>query len=1089
MAGMNIRRAQESHNHRASPSGHTRRKLRGPASGNQHTSPIAGRRTIGMPTPGGRNTKQRAASQLAREQYAVEEGDEGRDTASPLGSPRMQSMRPPLGARQVSFGVSTGFAVPQSNGPVRRTLRQDDLKIAMDQHLRQGAGGGGGGGARPKLQRQGSSLDAEHLARLSQSAQPVKRSLGLGDAVIGKMSGLASAPAAAAAAAAAARGGGGDDGGKQGKKLSTRSFSDRKLSGGPSTRGMFHGLRKMSAGGAATSITEMSANNSRAKRQADFSKEVDAMKVHLRQGGGWVIDPNSPFMRKWDLVTIVALFFTATITPYEVALLTTQLNFLFVVNRLIDLVFTVDMVMQFFLIFRESTELGGGWIRDRGRIRRHYLKGWFTIDLVSILPFDIVAFALKDGALGKMKALRIIRLLRLLKLVRIVRASRIFKRWETSISISYSVLSLIKFLLMIIIFGHWLACAWALLHDSGCDRECTEAVAVGNDSPGDTWLVAWIRAHGTPGMVPAPNEIYTLAMYWSIMTLTSIGYGDIAAQTHIEYGFATVFMLIGAITWAYIIGSTCGIVATLDVETMQFRQTMDQLNAFMADELIPQALRRELRGYFHQARTLQAASAQKSLLDHMSPMLKGRVADHTVGGIVRKVPYFHGAEAEFLVEIAQHVENMVFAPNEVLDEGDLLYHLVRGIVALGGRVLSHGAVWGEDMILGCTEYQDTAAAMSLTYVEVVTLSKLDLEEVVEWFPKTAALLRKSLVKMTVQRGLIIEARKIKRARAEGKAVDSAGGMLAQLGVPDEQNIESNAVMALRKRKSSSRRMSSTQAREIKEIVVQAQLEAEAEHGGGGGDQSEEPTTPGRKVQAVGSLAPTSPWRSDDSKSRHLAPSDSDSDDHAHSGGGGGGGGDGGGAARTAASSMRARSAFGRSRSTGRSGSGHSSGTGDPAAARRGSGGNGSSGSSGSLAIADIEDVVRRCMKEVLAQQYIAQQFQLQQAKRIEAEQQVAGGQEEQPAEEKPRRRSRSKKATAAALTVGSALDAIHAAALPESPRRSEAPAPEAPRIATDPPAAESEGAAKIDAGVDDAALKDGDLADGAGTKASPQVEL
>jgi len=1087
MAGMNIRRTQESHNHRASPAGHTRRKLRGPASGNQHTSPVGlgGRRTLGMPTAGGRNTKQRAATQLAREQYAVEEDDAFGELApaSPLESPRMQTMRPPLGPRQVSFGVSTGFAVPQSNGPVRRTLRQDDLKIAMDQHLAAARGRGGGGGARPKLQRQGSSLDADQLARLSQSAQPVKRSLGLGDAVLGTISGLASAPAAAAAAArgGGGGGGGGSGGGKQGKTLSTKSLSERKLSGGPATRGMFHGLRKMSAGGAATSITEMSANNSRAKRQAIFSKEVDAMKVVLRQGGGWVIDPNSPFMRQWDLVTIVALFFTATITPYEVALLTTQLNFLFVVNRLIDLVFTADMVMQFFLIFRESTELGGGWIRDRGRIRRHYLKGWFTIDLVSILPFDIVAFALKDGALGKMKALRIIRLLRLLKLVRIVRASRIFKRWETSISISYSVLSLMKFLLMIIIFGHWLACAWALLHDSGCDRECTQAVAAGNDSPSDTWLVAWIRTHGTPGVVPAPNEIYTLAMYWSIMTLTSIGYGDIAAQTHIEYGFATVFMLIGAITWAYIIGSTCGIVATLDVETMQFRQTMDQLNAFMADELIPQALRRELRGYFHQARTLQAASAQKSLLDHMSPMLKGRVADHTVGGIVRKVPYFHGAEAEFLVEIAQHVENMVFAPNEVLDEGDLLYHLVRGIVALGGRVLSHGAVWGEDMILGCTEYQDTAAAMSLTYVEVVTLSKLDLEEVVEWFPKTAVLLRKSLVRMTVQRGLIIEARKIKRARAEGKAVDSAGEMLAQLGVPDEQMVESNAAMALRKRKSSSRRKSSvTQAREIKEIVAQAQLEAEAEHGGGG-DRSEEPTTPGRKVQAVGSLAPTSPWRSDDNKSRHLGPSDSDSDG---GGGGGGGGGDGDGAAGTGASSMRTRSAFGRSNSTGRSGSGRSSGTDDTAARRRGSGGGGGSGSSG-LAIADIEDVVRRCMKEVLAQQFIAQQFQLQQSKRIELEQQqvVAGG-------EKPRRKSKSKKATAAReLTVDSALGALHAAALPESPRRSEAPTPEEPRIATDPPAAESEGAAKGDAEGDDAALEDGDLADRAGTRASPQVEL
>ena len=200
-----------------------------------------------------------------------------------------------------------------------------------------------------------------------------------------------------------------------------------------------------------------------------------------------MIDPNSPFMRNWDLVTIVALTFTATFTPYEVAVLETALDAAFVLNRFIDAIFVWDMGMQFFLMYR-SDGASSNWVRNRATIRRHYLKGWFTIDLVSILPFDIVAFALQDGALGKMKALRIIRLMRLLKLVRIMRASRIFQRWETDISVSYSMMSLSKFLLMIVIVGHWLACAWALLHETVCDKACTA-----QRGPEVTWLTAWLQ--------------------------------------------------------------------------------------------------------------------------------------------------------------------------------------------------------------------------------------------------------------------------------------------------------------------------------------------------------------------------------------------------------------------------------------------------------------------------------------------------------------------------------------------------------------------------------------------------------------------
>ena len=47
---------------------------------------------------------------------------------------------------------------------------------------------------------------------------------------------------------------------------------------------------------------------------------------------------------------MVALAFTAFVTPYEIALISTKMSVLFVINRLVDLVFTIDIIVNFRLM-------------------------------------------------------------------------------------------------------------------------------------------------------------------------------------------------------------------------------------------------------------------------------------------------------------------------------------------------------------------------------------------------------------------------------------------------------------------------------------------------------------------------------------------------------------------------------------------------------------------------------------------------------------------------------------------------------------------------------------------------------------------
>ena len=100
-------------------------------------------------------------------------------------------------------------------------------------------------------------------------------------------------------------------------------------------------------------------------------------------------------MRVWDQVSLLLLGIVAVLTPYEVAFMQLHVDFLFFFNRAIDLAFAFDMVLNFFLAYRNTED--GVWVRSHAKIAARYLRGWFLIDLLSVLPFDMFSFVMRGG--------------------------------------------------------------------------------------------------------------------------------------------------------------------------------------------------------------------------------------------------------------------------------------------------------------------------------------------------------------------------------------------------------------------------------------------------------------------------------------------------------------------------------------------------------------------------------------------------------------------------------------------------------------------------------------------------------------------
>ncbi|XP_028995045.1 potassium voltage-gated channel subfamily H member 5 isoform X1 [Betta splendens] len=495
------------------------------------------------------------------------------------------------------------------------------------------------------------------------------------------------------------------------------------------------------------------------------------------------------FKTTWDWVILILTFYTAIMVPYNVSFKTKQNNIVWLVlDSVVDVIFLVDIVLNFHTTFVGP---GGEVISDPKLIRMNYLKTWFVIDLLSCLPYDIInAFENVDEGISS--------LFSSLKVVRLLRLGRVARKLDHYLEYGAAVL-----VLLVCVFGlvaHWLACIWYSIGDYEVIDEATNTIKM------DSWLYQLAISIGSPYRYnasgsgrweggPGKDSLYITSLYFTMTSLTTIGFGNIAPTTDGEKIFSVAMMMVGSLLYATIFGNVTTIFQQMYANTNRYHEMLNNVRDFLKLYQVPKGLSERVMDYIVSTWSMSKGIDTEKVLSICPKDMRADICVHLNRKVFNEHPAFRLASDGCLRSLAVEFQTIHCAPGDLIfhagESVDTLCFVVSGSLEVIQddeviAILGKGDVFGDVFWKETTLAHACANVRALTYCDLHVIRREALLKVLEFYTAFANSFSRNLILTCNLRKRIIF-RKISEVKKEEEERQRAKNEV-QLTIPQDHPV-------------------------------------------------------------------------------------------------------------------------------------------------------------------------------------------------------------------------------------------------------------------------------------------------------------
>ena len=383
------------------------------------------------------------------------------------------------------------------------------------------------------------------------------------------------------------------------------------------------------------------------------------------------IHPNSIIVRVIDFFVFVFTFYNLFYIPLFLGkkdiycVIYNVFYFQYLFNNFIDVTYIIDFIISFFVAYYDFDEK---LVFEYNLIVKHYLRTWFLIDLLSAIPLQTIftIFNNKCKNIGFLihplfskNFYYLWILLRLLKTIKVISKNKFLEKVSDELSkfkIFNRYLKLLISLFTFFISLHLVSCIFIFIGK--------------NDYP--NWIIHF--NHNYKDFY----ELYLISIYYTIETLTTVGYGDITCISSSEKIYGLFMEVIGICAYSWALTEISNYIKVLNEKSEDLNnkiQILDDIKLnypYFPDNLYDRILRYLKYKHLYEKKDINC------IINDLPNQLRNSLFYEMYKPVIKNFYFFRNfSNIDFIVNILLSFKPVLAIKNDILiKDGDLIEDII-----------------------------------------------------------------------------------------------------------------------------------------------------------------------------------------------------------------------------------------------------------------------------------------------------------------------------------------------------------------------------------------------------------------------------